>query len=172
MDIRDGDRAAIFGDIAMDAPEGSPGEILADEFRELIAAAGPNVTSRDGQFWVELTEARARLVAEVFKRNGARFVSLSAVPADGGEAVLYYHFDLDGCVYSLSLTTVGRIVASIVELFPGANWAEREAFAAYGIHFEGHPDLRPLLAGLVDAPQPAATPEMQLAADPRRASSQ
>lgn len=36
-------------------------------------------------------------------------------------------------------------VPSIVTLFPGADWFEREAYDLYGILFEGHPDLRRLL---------------------------
>lgn len=37
------------------------------------------------------------------------------------------------------------IVPSLVNVWAGANWFEREAFDLFGIIFEGHPDLRRLL---------------------------
>ena len=37
------------------------------------------------------------------------------------------------------------LIDSVVDVWPGANWFEREAFDLFGILFRGHPDLRRIL---------------------------
>jgi NADH-quinone oxidoreductase subunit C len=37
------------------------------------------------------------------------------------------------------------VVPSVVDIWPSANWFEREAFDLFGIMFPGHPDLRRIL---------------------------
>lgn len=61
-------------------------------------------------------------------------------------------------VYHMRSTTRGHLlqlkvripnekpeVASVVAIWPTANWLERETYDLFGIHFTGHPDLRRML---------------------------
>jgi NADH-quinone oxidoreductase subunit C len=77
-------------------------------------------------------------------RGGAR------APHDGARFAVAYHL--------LSVTNNQRVrirsrcvdaedpmIDSVVDIWPGANWFEREAFDLFGILFNGHPDLRRIL---------------------------
>jgi NADH-quinone oxidoreductase subunit C len=75
--------------------------------------------------------------------------SLSAVDYldDGMEMV--YHFCSTSKHHSLTLkVSLDRAkpeVQTIIEVFPAANWYEREAWELYGINIDGHPNLKQLL---------------------------
>ena len=45
----------------------------------------------------------------------------------------------------VSLPGVSPHVASVISVWKGADWLEREAFDMFGIVFDGHPDLRRIL---------------------------
>ena len=69
-------------------------------------------------------------------RQGPRFAAIYHLLSVSRNQRLRLHVALDDSL---------PMVDSLVDLWPAANWYEREAFDLYGIVFEGHPDLRRIL---------------------------
>jgi NADH-quinone oxidoreductase subunit C len=82
-----------------------------------------------------------------------RFVNLTDVTAvdyPGRERRfdVVYHFlspTLNARIRIKLLADETTQVPSIIEVFPGADWFERETYDLYGVIFAGHPDMRRLL---------------------------
>lgn len=92
----------------------------------------------------------ASVAAFVKETIGCEFFSfLSAVDwkADGLEVVTWVD-NLDdkmSLVLRSKLGPEGLAIPSLVPVYRGANWMERECFDMFGIRFDGHPDLRRIL---------------------------
>ena len=76
-------------------------------------------------------------------RTGGRSPGSTAVAA-GGPVRLVLAND-DGGIRIETVECVAGAVPSVVDLVPAANWDEREAHDLYGVRFEGHEPLRPLV---------------------------
>lgn len=92
------------------------------------------------------------LAALTFARDGLDcdfFDWLTAVDEqDGGFAVVVHVYSLAGRHHLLVRTRVPRaapLLPTATGLYRGAAWHERETHEMFGVAFEGHPDLAPLL---------------------------
>jgi len=56
-----------------------------------------------------------------------------------------YDFDLCRIVLRTRTDRLTPIIPTITDIYPGANWHERETHDFFGIKFSGHPHLIPLL---------------------------
>ncbi|HSS71819.1 MAG TPA: NADH-quinone oxidoreductase subunit C [Casimicrobiaceae bacterium] len=74
---------------------------------------------------------------------------LVARPRDGRFAVVYHLLSLANNqrvrVRTFAPNDEFPVLPSMIDIWPSANWYEREAFDFFGIVFEGHPDLRRIL---------------------------
>jgi NADH-quinone oxidoreductase subunit C len=74
---------------------------------------------------------------------------LSAVDrsdADGGGMLVIAHLWSTAARRGVLLRTAAEgAVATVTGLYPGASWHERETHEMFGIGFDGHPNLAPLL---------------------------
>ena len=92
-------------------------------------------------------------IAESMLENGARFVALVVTQIATGDLRLVWHWDLKGKLFSAeSVVTRNTPVPSIVDIYCGADWAEREAREYYAVTFEGRASTPPLMLREGDPP--------------------
>jgi NADH-quinone oxidoreductase subunit C len=96
---------------------------------------------------VDQWAAFARFAKETL---GCRFFAFSTAVdwKDQGLEVVAKVDNLDDQVSLLIKTRLGAGVstcASLVPIYRGADWMERECYDMFGIRFDGHPDLRRIL---------------------------
>ena len=77
--------------------------------------------------------------------DGRRFAGLHATHTGGGTTVRTLLVSQAGDVQVESVDADDGTVPTIVDLAPAADWDEREAHDLYGVVFDGHEPLRPLV---------------------------
>ena len=131
----------------------TPHQII-DALRSRFGEAILNALPEDKHPRVHVMAERWREVAEYLRGDPAMgFDWLSCLTA-----VDYVAENLLCCVYDLRSTGQGHafavkvfvdratpVVPTVADLWPAADWHEREAFDMMGITFTGHPDLRRIL---------------------------
>jgi NADH-quinone oxidoreductase subunit C len=128
------------------------------ELGEAIAAALPGAVSAHSVAYGELTvHAAAARIVEVatFLRDDPRcqfwcIIDVTAIdwPAREKRFDVVYHFlspKQNARVRVKVETDEVMPVPSIITVFPGADWFERETYDLYGVLFTGHPDMRRIL---------------------------
>ncbi|MEW6657503.1 MAG: NADH-quinone oxidoreductase subunit C [Thermodesulfobacteriota bacterium] len=101
-------------------------------------------------YHLEVAAAPAQMpaVAQALLKEGCFLESLTAVDTSREAFTLVYHF---ANFYELCRTVVHASLAkdteapTISQVYPGADWYEREVYDLFGIKFAGHPNLKRLL---------------------------
>lgn len=140
--------------------------IQPEALRDLVAGALGNqardVTVKLGEVTVEVSASNyADVMRKLRDTAGCQFEQL--IDLCGMDYSAYRETGVDGPRFgvvshllSVSLNQRVRVrafcadddfpvIASVTDLWNGANWFEREAFDLYGIMFDGHNDLRRIL---------------------------
>jgi NADH-quinone oxidoreductase subunit C len=88
--------------------------------------------------------------AEQLDKEGLSLDTITGVDwmAEGQMEVVYDYFHPAKALRVVVRTRIPRDnpeIATILKVFPGANWHERETHDFFGIRFLGHPNLTPFL---------------------------
>jgi NADH-quinone oxidoreductase subunit C len=113
------------------------------KFEILVDLAGVDYLDYGADEW-KTESATSSCFSRATRRAGAR------LPHEGARFAVAYQ--LLSVTHNQRLRLRARcedaedpLIDSVVDIWPGANWFEREAFDLFGILFTGHPDLRRIL---------------------------
>jgi NADH-quinone oxidoreductase subunit C len=99
--------------------------------------------------WVEaVTAARDDAETDCGFFDWLTGVDLTGADGDGGVSVVAHLWSLrrrHGVLLRTALPAGDLVLASVVGVYAGAAWHERETYEMFGVVFDGHPDLKPLL---------------------------
>ncbi len=110
---------------------------------------GVQVDDSTGTLYHIFEAPRIREIAGELKENGFDYLSfVTAIDRKESLEVVYLFINMDTnekIFLKTRVPTDDPRIPTIADIYPGANWLEREAYDLIGVIFEGHPDLRRIL---------------------------
>ncbi|MEA2197902.1 MAG: NADH-quinone oxidoreductase subunit [Solirubrobacteraceae bacterium] len=133
-------------------PDATGLELIAQELRDANAGSVLGTVYFRDRATIEANPAQVHDVLERLRNRGYTFLaSLHGVdyyPDEPRLGVLYELLDMkevDRISVKARVHTDDPRIASVVDVWPGADHPEREVYDMFGVEFEGHPDLRRIL---------------------------
>ena len=133
-------------------PDATGLELTAQELRDADSDSIRDTEFHRGRAVLVANPEKVRLVLEHLRSKGYKFLaSLHGVdyyPHEPRLGVLYEMLDrstVDRISVKARVSTDDPRIDSVVDMFPGANFPEREVYDMFGVVFDGHPDMRRIL---------------------------
>lgn len=133
-------------------PDATELELTAQELREIDRESILDTSFYRDQATLLAEPTRIKTVLRHLVDKGYTFLaSLHGVdyyPEEPRLGVLYEMLDMkrvERITVKARLHTENARINTVVDMFPGADFPEREVYDMFGVVFEGHPDLRRIL---------------------------
>jgi NADH-quinone oxidoreductase subunit C len=134
-------------------PDATELELTAQELREAHSDSIIDTEFHRGRATLVANPKSVKAILEHLRDNkGYTFLAsvhgVDYYPQEPRLGVLYELMDrqrVERISVKARVHTEHPHVESVVELFPGANYQERETYDMFGVVFDGHPDLRRIL---------------------------
>jgi NADH-quinone oxidoreductase subunit C len=133
-------------------PDATGLELTAQELREVDEETVLDTDFQKGRATLIVSPQKIREVLAHLTGRGYTFLaSLHGVdyyPEEPRLGVLYEMLDMervDRISVKARVSTEAPHIPSVIDMFPGANYPEREVFDMFGVVFDEHPDLRRIL---------------------------
>jgi NADH-quinone oxidoreductase subunit C len=133
----------------------SSASVVAERLRAWNPLAVSQVVEYRGETTIVVPKELLRATAQQCRDNPALDFNLLSDATCVDRFPLEPRFELNYHLLSIprrdrarlrtSVSLQDPVIDSLVPVWPGANWLEREIFDLFGIRFEGHPDLRRIL---------------------------
>jgi len=111
---------------------------------------GENWESRNGTWWATLSSQLVRPAASQLLAIHARFITITAIELASHEVRMDYHWDINGQIVTLAVIAENKLIDSIADISPAADWAEREIHEYFAVEFPGRVDTMPLMLRMGD----------------------